>query len=130
MQLNTYHSDLYIAKISNRSYYRRKPGEKISKLEKCLCGGILTTILLLIIVGPFLLFSNLGLSAEENPVNQAVLQFNIVVEKSDEYDPDRTNRIVYETYKSGNPLIYAFSDQQLIDYNLTKYPETKIFDAD
>ena len=77
MQLNYYHSDLYLAKMANRSYFRGTIGKRISKTEKCICGVSCSFLLLFLVVGPFLMFSSLGFTADYNPIIAGTFQFNL-----------------------------------------------------
>jgi hypothetical protein len=86
LQLNQYHSDFHIAKVSNYSYYNDKEvGDKISGCEKCLCGGILTSIILFFLIGPFLLFSSSGVLSAYNSVTDAKFTFDLVVNNSETF---------------------------------------------
>lgn len=59
MALYMYHYELFASKIGN-SYYNMKPlGSAVTLDEKCLFGGLVTTIILILIIGPLILFSNL-----------------------------------------------------------------------
>jgi hypothetical protein len=128
MQLNQYHSDFYIAKIANRGYFRRKLGTKISGLEKFLCGCCVSFLLLFFIIGPFLLFSNLGVVADYNPVKASTFEVNIKVKKPvDDLDHDRTFTKLYNLYNTDTPKMYS-TDPLLIKNEFARHPELKFFD--
>jgi hypothetical protein len=71
MQLNKYHSEIYIAKMNNKDMFKRKLGARISKIEKCLCGCICSFITLFLLIGPFFLFSDFGAIAMDNPIKHS-----------------------------------------------------------
>jgi hypothetical protein len=60
--------DFFLVKNGNVSYIRRILGEPITKLDKCIFGWLITSIVLLLLVGPFIFFSEIGGFTAPNPV--------------------------------------------------------------
>jgi hypothetical protein len=50
---------MYVAKNFNKPYIEKPIGEKAQKWQKCLIGFSLTMLVIALIAGPLLLFSNL-----------------------------------------------------------------------
>jgi hypothetical protein len=50
---------MYVALCFNKPYMKKKLGEKIDKIEKFFAGFLLMLLVIILIVGPLLLFSNL-----------------------------------------------------------------------
>jgi hypothetical protein len=82
-QLFSYHYELYACKIGNKWYGDKKLGLKTDRCEKCLFGVLMTSIVMILMVGPFLLFSDLipGLIAI-NPVLSADIQLSFVLNET------------------------------------------------
>lgn len=59
MALYMYHYELYSAKIGNNWYNEKPLGSAVTLDEKCIFGVLMTSIVLVLIVGPLILFSNL-----------------------------------------------------------------------
>lgn len=60
---------MYVAKCVNKDYMERKLGDKIKKWEKIVVGFGLMLFILLMMIGPILLFSALNPIAQlDNPV--------------------------------------------------------------
>jgi hypothetical protein len=59
---------LYAAKVGNTYYREKKVGIKVEPAEKCIFGALFSTIVLTLIIGPFMLFSDIGGLTVENPV--------------------------------------------------------------
>jgi len=51
---------MYSAKNSNVWYTQKKIGEKTELLDKCLLGWVIMLILLGILIGPIVIFSDIG----------------------------------------------------------------------
>jgi len=104
LQTNQYHSDLHIAQVGNWAYYNdREVGEQTGKIEKCLCGGCLSTIILFFLVGPFLLFSNAGVLADFNDVSEATFSFDFAINKT--LTEKSFNFVPYVLYQNKYPMI-------------------------
>lgn len=67
-QLFQYHLEIYNAKNGNRYYGEKRLGLATDKCEKCLFGCTITGLLLFLLVGPFLIFSEYGGLTAANPV--------------------------------------------------------------
>ena len=80
-QLFNYHLDFYLVKNGNVSYIRKILGEPIGGLDKCLFGWLITIIILTLLVGPFIFFSEIGGFTAPNPVQSASLQIEFVISK-------------------------------------------------
>lgn len=70
---------MFFAKCSNIFITKRKLGDVIDKCEKWLCGCFCVGLILFMLIGPFLMFSNLSFIAKENLVTGAQLEFSIKV---------------------------------------------------
>jgi hypothetical protein len=63
-----YNSELYKAKMGNESIYQKKFGKPMGYLNKMTYGCSLTFLVLLLLCGPFLLFSDIGNFSDYNPI--------------------------------------------------------------
>lgn len=72
MALFYYHYEIYASRIGNKWYVTKILGSPVEPMDKCIFGWLMTSIVLILIVGPLILFSNLmpGL-VTENPVISA-----------------------------------------------------------
>jgi hypothetical protein len=59
MALFYYHYEIYASKIGNMWYVPKILGSPIEPLDKCIFGVLVTSIVTCLLVGPFLLFSDL-----------------------------------------------------------------------
>ena len=60
IQLSQFNSEMFMANIAGKYTYLKKFGSSISVLEKYICGCSCIGALLVLIIGPFILFSNLS----------------------------------------------------------------------
>ena len=65
------------------------------KCEKCLFGCTISFILLFLVVGPFLIFSEYGGLTQPNPVLNADLSISFIVNKTLYTDSDTGNLIPF-----------------------------------
>lgn len=73
---------MYIAKNGNQYYGVKKLGSQIDKLEKVIFGWTITTALLFLLIGPFILFSEYGGLTQANPVLNAEFELSFHVTKT------------------------------------------------
>ena len=66
-QLFWYHYELYAAKVANRYYGIKVLGMRIDRIEKCISGVLISFIMMFMLVGPFILFSEYGGLVATNP---------------------------------------------------------------
>jgi len=81
MQLFQYHYELYAAKNGNRFYGEKVLGVKTDRCEKCMTGVLISSILLFLLVGPLLLFSEYGGLISPNPVLHGEFDVSFEVSK-------------------------------------------------
>ena len=73
-------ADLFKAKSTSQSYFEKKLGKKIPRLDKILVGFLLVLMVVFLIVGPLLLFSTLSNSfGTANPISQATFKVSLNV---------------------------------------------------
>lgn len=72
MALYAYHYEIYASKIGNKWYVTKLLGSPVDPSEKCIFGVLITSIVLILLVGPVLLFSDMipGLVVP-NPIHDA-----------------------------------------------------------
>lgn len=80
LQLAQINFEMFHAKCVNKSYFGKKFGEAIDKVEKWICGCFCLSVILFFLVGPFLMFSNLSFIADENLVTDQSMSFTIKIE--------------------------------------------------
>jgi len=81
-QLFNYHYELYAAKVSNHYYGIKVLGLRIDRMEKCIFGVFISSILMVMLVGPFFLFSEYGGLVQSNPVLGGNIEFSFIIEKN------------------------------------------------
>jgi hypothetical protein len=59
MALFYYHYEIYASKIGNMWYIPKVLGSPVEPLDKCIFGVLATSLITLLFVGPFILFSDL-----------------------------------------------------------------------
>lgn len=62
---------MFAANCNNPPIFKRYLGERTPKLDKFVCGFLFALLILVIIAGPFLAFSNLSIFANYNLVEDA-----------------------------------------------------------
>lgn len=82
MQLWQYHYELYAAKNGNRWYGEKPLGMETDPTEKCLTGTLISTVLLFVLAGPLLLFSEYGGLISPNPVLSAQFEISLQINKT------------------------------------------------
>jgi hypothetical protein len=71
-----YHVDMI--KGHGNDYYTTKPlGEEVTCFEKSTSGGLILWVLLTLLVGPFLMFSQLSPLIQDNPVSHGEIVLSI-----------------------------------------------------
>jgi len=81
-QLWQYHMELYNAKNSNEYYLTKQLGIRTEFLEKCLTGCLISSILLFLLVGPLMLFSQFGPLTAKNPVLSSDMDIQFLMNKT------------------------------------------------
>ena len=76
-----FHYEFYNAKVSNTFYGEKILGAKAELLDKYLFGYGLTTIVVILLAGPLLFFSDAGGFIAPNPVHAASLSVFLVIKK-------------------------------------------------
>lgn len=153
MALYMYHYELFSAKIGNNWYNLKPLGSAVTLDEKCIFGVLITSIILILIVGPLILFSNLmpGL-VTFNPVLNADIQISLNMNKTiysysngqvitrDEIDTmnldqfaegyangtivHTTQSTPYLIYDNSNPFFRTYNEKQWELSNFTNWTET------
>jgi len=59
MALFAYHYEIYASKIGNMWYIPKVLGSPVEPIDKCIFGVVTTSVVTFLLVGPFLLFSDL-----------------------------------------------------------------------
>ena len=71
-----------MAKNGNVSYVRKILGEPIWLIDKIIFGWLITFIVLMLLVGPFIFFSDIGGFTAPNPVQKAQISVEFIMDKS------------------------------------------------
>ena len=82
MQLFQFHYDLYNAKVSNTFYGEKILGAEAEALDKWIFGYGVTTIILVLMIGPLWFFSDMGGFVGPNTVKHADITMEFLVKKS------------------------------------------------
>lgn len=82
MQLFQYHLEIYNARNGNNYYAIKKFGGLTEKLDKCTFGVTILSILIFLLVGPMLLFSEYGGLTSANPVLNGELTASFLIQKA------------------------------------------------
>jgi hypothetical protein len=108
---------LYACKIGNKWYGEKKLGLKTDRCEKCLFGVLMTSIVMILMVGPFLLFSDLipGLIAI-NPVLSADIQLSFVLNET-MFTNTTSHRTLSNYTKTDEMYEYYLSNEDIIKTN-------------
>lgn len=80
-QLWQYHYEMFCAKNGNISYTRRIVGEPAWWLDKVIFGFLFSSIILFLLVGPMVFFSDIGGFVAPNPASDGDVQVAFVIEK-------------------------------------------------
>jgi len=72
---------MYLVKNGNVSYIRKVLGTETTKLDKFIFGWLIGGILLTLIVGPFIFFSDIGGFIQNNPVSGGDIKIDFVINK-------------------------------------------------
>lgn len=67
-QLFNYHMEMYLYWIGNRWYVIKDLGMQIEPVEKCIFGVLIASIVLFLVVGPFIIFSDFSPLVSYNEV--------------------------------------------------------------
>jgi hypothetical protein len=94
MALFSYHYEIYASRIGNMWYGPKILGSPIEPVDKCIFGWVMTSIVLILIVGPLILFSNLmpGL-VTNNPVLSADISIYLNMNTT-KYSNSTTNKVI------------------------------------
>lgn len=80
-QLWQFHYDFYNAKASNKFYRTKVLGAPTEPLDKCLFGWLISCVILGLLVGPLLFFSDAGGFVAPNPVHSGSVQLDFLIDK-------------------------------------------------
>ncbi len=124
LKLKYIHGELYVTKCSQTELLNRKPGEEISRCEKCFYGFCLLVIVITLFTAPMLLFSSLSPVAIENPVVGASVSFNLNLKINGTAVGNSFN-----IYKNDFVVDIASMSQTEFDkLGYANVPETKFYD--
>lgn len=73
---------MYVAKCVNKAYMEKKLGAKVSFIEKFFIGFCLMLFVILLLVGPFVLFSQLNPIAVVNQISGATMRLDLSLSDS------------------------------------------------
>lgn len=114
-QLWQYHFDLYAAKNGNISYTKKVLGSPTALLDKCVFGCLISTVILMLLVGPLIFFSDVGGFIAPNPVLSGDIQYSFVITKLvSERDLETA---APKHYKAGEVSEVALGTDSLADWN-------------
>jgi len=80
-QLFNYHMELYVPMMGNESYVNKVMGVRTTWDNYCI-GWVILTLLLLIVVGPFAFFSDIGGFVQFNQVQSSQISVAVLVNKT------------------------------------------------
>jgi len=148
-----YHFELYSSKIGNNWYNQKALGSAVTADDKCIFGVLMTSIILTLIVGPLILFSNLmpGL-VTFNPVLSADVHISFNMNKTiysyssgavidnteireldlEEFTEGYANGTIvsstqstpYLIYNNANPFFRVYNEKQWLTSNYSEWTET------
>ena len=108
-------AQLYITKVIQIGYnarsFENRIGEPINGWFKCLQGGCVLFVILLIITGPLMLFSSLNPIKEANPLERMSVEIGAVVQNSNYYRFFLASRVTSVEYISDKEWIYMGFDK-------------------
>lgn len=73
---------MFCAKNGNVSYTTRVLGTATERLDKCIFGVLISTVILFLLVGPLVFFSDVGGFVAPNPVLSADIKVALVITKT------------------------------------------------
>jgi hypothetical protein len=100
---------LYSAKVGNRWYGVKILGAATPIQEKCIFSGIFSSIIILLLVGPFYLFSDNSPFVDVNPVLNGNVAVNFIINKT--LDTDVIDIEPYNIYENQNVLLRTFTEK-------------------
>lgn len=145
-QLYQYHYDCWANKIANRYYYEKVLGTPTELFDKCLLGWSFLSVVLFLLIAPFMLFSDWSMFLSENPVIDGEVQFAIIFTKAVFTDPvtklqdpsttveeaiayvddynnewDEEEQVAYVTFEDYTYMIYQYTDPSFSTLNEDQY---------
>mmetsp|Transcript_21579 Transcript_21579/g.33230 ORF Transcript_21579/g.33230 Transcript_21579/m.33230 type:complete len:306 (-) Transcript_21579:1125-2042(-) len=154
-QLYNYHYEIYAAKIGNRYYYERPLGAKTDRVEKCIFGVFISSVLMFFLVGPFILFSEYGGFVTSNPVLSGDISIgfqltktvftdahgeiipNVSADEAKELnkkwlDGELEGKAIHSTipyilYQTKNPFLRQYDDDMWAHSNYSTWTESRYF---
>lgn len=75
-QLWNYHCELFLSWTGNKYYTEKTLGSPAECLDKCIFGVLIASVILFLLIGPFILFSTSSPYVGFNPISQAYINFN------------------------------------------------------
>ena len=91
---------LYIAKINQSYYLQREPGQPIDCCYKFWVGIVGTIGLIVMLLAPLVLFSDLNLFVYENPIKTIAVEFGFLIENRNYYKIFSASRVTDIHYMS------------------------------
>jgi len=79
MKLASIQADMYVAKCLNMTYAQKKLGEVYGKAQKIFIGCSLILVIILLLVGPLFLFSNLNPTSEQISTTGSSLMVSMLI---------------------------------------------------
>ena len=77
-----YHLEIFTSLPANNWYVMKKLGEPPEKVEKCVMGCLFSWIIMALVFGPFILFSESSPFVADNPVKHGAVALNFMVNKT------------------------------------------------
>ena len=73
---------MFVGKNGNRYYDNKVLGSQTTRVEKCIFGFLIGFIFMVLMAGPFVMFSEFGGLVAENPVKDADIELALIVKNS------------------------------------------------
>jgi hypothetical protein len=67
----------FLESTGNKFYTEKTLGSPAECLDKCIFGVLIASVILFLLIGPFILFSTSSPYVGFNPISQAYINFNI-----------------------------------------------------
>lgn len=120
---------LYIAKINQSYYLQRQPGEPIDCCYKFWVGIVGTIGLIVMLLAPLVLFSDLNLFVYENPIKTMAVEFGFLIDNRNYYrifSASRVTDIHYVSQKEWDKMdldqVRDVADRDMADMQVLTIP--------
>lgn len=97
-----YHFDLYNNKNGNASYAVKIFGDKSDPVDKYIFGGLITGVILTLLIGPFIFFSEWSTFIEPNPVQNGVIEIVLNINKTVSLDQIMNEKTIKDEALNAN----------------------------